>query len=256
MKMTEDKNIVLPDGWTSLRSLTAARIALGRTGVSLPLNEVLQFKLAHALARDAVFSKLDINMLQAHLSGLHLPSVMLQSEATDRHLYLQRPDLGRKLNEASRQQLSSVKNNSHDVCICLADGLSADAVNHHAIPVLEALCKALSKQKFHLAPVCIVEGGRVAIGDDIGSILQASVLIMLIGERPGLSSPHSLGAYLTYAPQAGLTDERRNCVSNIRPEGLSYEEAAVKILYLVGEMMRLRISGVEVKDNMDKGLPA
>ena len=216
--MSEEHNIV-PDSWNALRSLTTARIALGRTGVSLPLSEVLRFKMAHAHARDAVFSKLDIHHLQSGLSTLNLPSVVVQSEAIDRHIYLQRPDLGRRVSATSYSSLSSLKSISCDVCICLADGLSADAINQHAIPVLKPLCTELSKQNIRLAPVCIVEGGRVAIGDEIGSLLQASVLIMLIGERPGLSSPHSMGAYLTYAPQAGLTDERRNCVSNIRPEG-------------------------------------
>lgn len=253
--MSEEHNMA-PDSWNALRAFTTARIALGRTGVSLSLKEVLRFKMAHAHARDAVFSKLDIHHLQTSLSALTLPSVVVQSEATDRHVYLQRPDFGRKLSTASHSFLSSLKGISYDVCICLADGLSADAINRHAIPVLEPLCTELAKQGIRTAPVCIVEGGRVAIGDEIGSVLQASVLVMLIGERPGLSSPHSMGAYLTYAPQAGLTDERRNCVSNIRPEGFGYNEAAAKILYLVTEMVRLQTSGIALKDNTGNGLPA
>ncbi len=252
--MDEDKNIVIKNNWFSLQHYTNARIALGRTGVSLPTQELLRFKMAHAHARDAVFSLLDKEALLNGLNRLQVPFVLLQSKATDRQVYLQRPDWGRRLNEASAKQLSLLANEQCDVCISLADGLSAEAINRHAIPVMDLLITRLHEHNFRIAPVCLVEGGRVAISDEIGSLLKANLSLVLIGERPGLSSPDSMSAYLTYAPQIGLTDERRNCVSNIRPEGLVYEEAVDKIVYLIREAMRLQLSGIGLKDNESKGL--
>jgi ethanolamine ammonia-lyase small subunit len=228
---------------------------LGRTGVSLPLQEVLQFKMAHAHARDAVFSLLNIDSLIQQLAALQLPAIALTSCATDKHIYLQRPDLGRRLRPSSQQYLSSLKNDKCDIAVVLADGLSAEAINQHAVPVITSLFAKFGVHSWRTAPVCLVEGGRVAIGDEIGSVLQARLSLVLIGERPGLSSPNSMSAYLTYAPQMGLTDERRNCVSNIRPEGLGYEEAAEKMYYLISEAFRLQLSGVGLKDNTVVGLP-
>ena len=247
-------DIVVPDRWASLRQFTDARIALGRSGVSMPVSETLKLKMAHAHAKDAVFSVLNKSEISNQLNELQLPFVFLQSKAINRHVYLQRPDLGRRLSESATETLKALQSNDFDVCITLADGLSAEAVNQHAIPVITLLKKLFQQKALRLAPVCIVEEGRVAVSDDTGSLLNTKLSLVFIGERPGLSSPDSLGAYLTYAPQVGLTDERRNCVSNIRPQGLRYEEAANIIFYLVKESLQLQISGVALKDNSGKAL--
>jgi ethanolamine ammonia-lyase small subunit len=237
------------DNWQALKALTTARIALGRTGRAIPLKEVLAFKLAHAHARDAVYSVLEEKELQAASAQFRLPVYRLRSKAGERNTYLQRPDLGRQLDAASKQLLQEAANAPADVALILADGLSATAVNRHAVPVLQILIPLLRQSGFSLTPLSIVRGGRVAIGDETGALLNAKFSLVLIGERPGLSSPDSLGAYLTYQPAVGLTDESRNCVSNIRPEGLGYQNAAEKIFYLIGESFRLQYSGVALKDN-------
>ncbi|MRG47162.1 ethanolamine ammonia-lyase subunit EutC [Chitinophaga sp. SYP-B3965] len=230
--------MIIDDPWHELKAFTAARIALGRTGSAMPLQEVLRFKLAHAHARDAVYSSLDIDAL-GEVNLLH-------SKAADRAEYLQRPDKGRQLNENSRLSLTPV---NADLAIILVDGLSATAINHHAIPVLDYLYPMLQAKKISLAPVQLVEQGRVAIGDEIGELLKVKLILVLIGERPGLTSPDSLGAYLTWQPRSGLTDEARNCISNIRPEGLPYKLAAEKMYYLIHEALRLQLTGVMLKDN-------
>jgi ethanolamine ammonia-lyase small subunit len=237
------------DDWLPLRSFTPARIALGRTGVSIPLKENLAFRLAHAHARDAVFSVLEMDRIAEELKNFQLPVLRLQTECTGRTEYLQRPDLGRLLNEVSRQRVSDYQNRSFDIAILLADGLSATAINKHAIPLLCLLIPLLRQASISIAPISIIENGRVAVGDEVGSLLRADISLILIGERPGLSSPDSMSAYLTWQPAIGLTDERRNCISNIRPEGLTYALAAEKLLYLLKEMCRLQISGVQLKDN-------
>lgn len=238
-----------PDPWHSLKDYTDARIALGHTGGAIPLKEVLQFKLAFAHAKDAVYSELDWPKLEQRLEQLALPYLRLHSRASSRSVYLQRPDWGRSLNEASTARLKEIPSSETDVAIVLADGLSATAINQHALPLLQRLLPLLQKANYCVAPICIVEQARVAIGDEIGHLLGSKLVIVLIGERPGLSSPYSMGAYLTYAPIQGLTDERRNCVSNIRPEGLTYEIACQKIFYLIQASLRLQLSGVELKDN-------
>lgn len=235
------------DPWHGLRKFTNARIALGRTGVSIPTKENLQFKIAHAFARDAVFAVMDVGALQDGLEELH-PFMSLHSQAADRHQYVQRPDLGRKLNEASIDYVSSFAG-TYDVCINVADGLSATAINHHALPLLSILIPKLKDAVYRLSPVCLIEQGRVAISDETGMSIGARVSLILIGERPGLSSPDSMGAYLTYEPAIGNTDEKRNCISNIGPGGLHYEAAADKLLYLISESLRLQLSGVQLKDN-------
>lgn len=244
-------NGVSADPWASLRAFTPARIALGRTGTAIPLQEVLQFRMAHAHARDAVYSILDIEALLAQLQKLQLPVNLLHSQAAGRHEYLQRPDKGRKLDQASAGSLTSIAGDAaqNAVAIILADGLSATAINKHAIPLLEIVLPMLQQANIAVAPLSIVEQGRVAIGDEIGSLLKATLAVVLIGERPGLSSPDSLGVYLTYKPQPGLTDEARNCISNIRPEGLSYQMAAAKLFYLIQESFRLQLSGISLKDS-------
>jgi ethanolamine ammonia-lyase small subunit len=254
--MSELRSFPNPDGvvddpWSSLREFTAARIALGRTGTSLPLKPALEFRLAHAMARQAVYSTLDIDTLIPELEALQLPVKLLHSEAQDRAHYLQRPDLGRRLSEASRCELQSAVtgNAGFDLAFGVADGLSATAVNRHAVPLLSHTLQALKGEGWRMAPVSLVQQGRVAIGDEIGVLLNARLVIMLIGERPGLSSTDSLGIYITYAPRVGNTDELRNCISNIRPEGLSGEAAAIKLVYLIRESFRLKLSGVNLKDN-------
>lgn len=243
-----------PDPWASLQRFTAARIALGRTGVSIPLSESLGFRLAHAHARDAVYSSLDMAALQQSLYTFGLPMLPLQSQATSRQQYLQRPDLGRRLNEASRTQLSASRTpQAHDIAFILADGLSAMAVNTHAPALLTLLLPALLADGYTLAPLSFVEHGRVAISDEIGSLLQARIAVILIGERPGLTSPDSLGIYSTYQPVVGLTDDSRNCISNVRPAGLSYAAAAHKLRYLIRESLRLKLSGVALKDLSEPG---
>lgn len=241
------------DPWSSLRSLTSARIALGRSGSSVPLNESLNFKLAHANARDAVYSILSIDDLTAGLSSFNIPIHKLHSRAFYRQEYLQRPDLGRRLNEVSAEHLKSldIKQDS-DVALILADGLSATAINRHSNPVLSQLVAKLRADNISMAPITIVEHGRVAISDEIGALLKVKVAVIFIGERPGLSAYDSMGVYLTYNPQVGLTDDSRNCVANIRPEGLSYGLASEKVFHLVKESLRLKISGVMLKENANQ----
>ena len=232
----------------ALQEFTSARIAIGRVGTSIPLKQSLEFKLAHAHARDAVYSELDTNNLTDTLKEFDLPVLHLHSRVNDRRQYLQRPDLGRRLNDGSLDLLLDHRPQT-DIAIILADGLSATAVNENAVGLLQALIPQLLAAGFKLAPISIVEQGRVAIGDDIGHGLKAKLSLVLIGERPGLSSADSLGAYLTYNPKPGLTDEMRNCISNIRPGGLIYKKAAKKIFYLVTEAFKRKLSGVDLKDN-------
>lgn len=232
----------------ALQEFTSARIAIGRVGTSIPLKQSLEFKLAHAHARDAVYSELDIDKLINSLKHFELPFLQLHSQVTHRRQYLQRPDLGRKLNQASLNQLHD-HITENDVAIMVVDGLSATAVNENTKGLLDALIPLLTAAGFKLAPISLVEQGRVAIGDDIGYGLNAKLSLILIGERPGLSAADSLGAYLTYNPKPGLTDESRNCVSNIRPKGLTYKKAAKKIFYLISEAFKRQLSGVELKDN-------
>jgi ethanolamine ammonia-lyase small subunit len=240
-----------PDPWAALQAFTAARIALGRTGTSVPLREALAFRLAHAHARDAVYSALATGPLLAGLQALQVPAVQVHSRAGNRTEYLQRPDWGRQLDEASKTQLTELAGPETDLAIVLADGLSATAINDHALPLLALLLPQLRATGLRLAPVVLAEQARVALGDDVGHRLRTRLVLVLIGERPGLSSPNSLGAYSTYAPRPGLTDEARNCVSNIRPEGLPYPAAAGRLFYLLHEALRRQLSGVALKDESD-----
>lgn len=244
----ENLPVVISDSWESLKEYTAARIALGRAGDSIPMRETLEFKLAHAHARDAVYSTLNSERLNTELRFLDLPLFHLHSRATTRQIYLQRPDLGRLLDD---QSASMVNKNiiPSDICIILADGLSANAINNNAVQLLSVLIPLLKAMNYRLSPICLAEQARVAIADPIAYGLQSKLSIILIGERPGLSSADSIGAYLTYNPQPGLTDESRNCVSNIRQDGLPFKLAAEKIFYLVQEAFRRKLSGVDLKDN-------
>ena len=233
--------------WQALRAHTAARIALGRRGVSVPTRAQLAFQLAHAQARDAVHLALDGEALASTLAAQGQASVHLHSAAATRADYLQRPDLGRRLDDASRARLAA-GTTGVDLALVAADGLSALAVQRHAAPFLAALRERLALEAWTLSPVHIVAQGRVAIGDEVGELIKARAVLVLIGERPGLSSPDSLGLYLTWAPKAGLLDERRNCISNVRPEGLAYAPAAYRLHYLLSQAFSRQLSGVDLKD--------
>lgn len=241
------KQIVRADNWEALREFTDARIALGRTGTSIPLKHELAFKLAHAHARDAIHSIMDIDALLTGLRLFDLPMLVLSSQATNRAEYLKRPDLGRLPAEASMTTVAEFASPG-DLAIVIADGLSATAINRNVIPLLSILIPKLKAAGCSLCPLSLVQQGRVAIGDPIAAGLEAKQVLVLIGERPGLSSPDSVGAYLTYQPKPGLTDESRNCVSNIRPQGLSFERAAETIFFLITESLRRKISGTQLKN--------
>ena len=256
-KQHKDMGKVVHNPWRELRRFTDARIGLGRAGISLPTNEMLAFQLSHAQARDAVNFPLDFAALSEQLQPFGTAVLHLHSQAVDRSHYLQRPDLGRKLDIASRDKLTDFMSNGsagaqhqHDIAITIVDGLSSLAVQKNATAFIKQLLVLLNEQPqaWRLAPFTLVEQGRVAIGDDIGQLLNAKVVVVLIGERPGLSSPDSLGLYLTWQPKAGLNDACRNCISNIRPAGLSYQDAAQRTLYLLQEARRLNLSGVGLKD--------
>ncbi|WP_421737156.1 ethanolamine ammonia-lyase subunit EutC [Caulobacter sp.] len=245
---------VPPDPWTALRRHTTARIALGRTGASLPTHEVLAFALAHAQARDAVHTAFQAGEVSEAIEALGLPTLPVESAAPDRATYLRRPDLGRRLSAASRDLLTARSHKPADLAIVVADGLSSTAVHAHAAPLIAALLPLVRAEGWSLAPVAVAHQARVALGDEVGQILGARLVLLLVGERPGLSSPDSLGAYLTFAPRVGLTDAARNCVSNIRGEGLSYPQAAAKLVWLAREALRLGESGVALKDESDTAL--
>jgi ethanolamine ammonia-lyase small subunit len=230
-----------------LRALTPARVGLGRTGVSLETRDLLDFQRAHAQARDAVHARLAYGALAAKLAEISRGAVLrLHSAAADRATYLQRPDLGRTLDEAGRSTLADLPRSvSWELALIVADGLSALAVERHVVSLLKELLPQLAG--WRLAPLCVVEQGRVAIGDEIGLALGAKISVMLIGERPGLSSPDSLGAYITWVPKPGRTDAERNCISNIRAEGLSYVQAAAQLVDTMTKARARQLSGVALK---------
>lgn len=234
--------------WDDLRSLTSARVALGRTGVSLPTREVLRFGHAHALARDAVHAGLDVSGLASAIQALGLATCEVASAAGDRATYLRRPDLGRRLSPASRDQLRALRTDASDIAILVADGLSATAVHANAAALLAALLSRMRERGWSLAPAVIATQARVALGDEVGALLQVRLVLMLIGERPGLSAPDSLGAYLTFGPRPGRRDNERNCVSNIRAAGLVPMRAADNLVWLIAEALRRGETGVALKD--------
>jgi ethanolamine ammonia-lyase small subunit len=232
----------MKDPIATLRRFTPARIALGRAGSGLPTGELLAFGLAHARARDAVHAELNVEGMVSAFRSMNLPVQVVKSQAPDRATYLRRPDLGRRLSEEAI--LSETRN---PIALVVADGLSALAVERHAVPLIRALI-ALAPQRWAAAPAAIALQGRVALGDAIGERLGAQLVVVLIGERPGLSSPDSLGAYLTFAPRVGRSDAERNCVSNIRPEGLGYEAAARRIDWIAAAALARGLTGVALKD--------
>lgn len=237
------------DPFARFRSVTRARIGLGRAGDSLPIRAVLDFQLAHARARDAVHGHVDFAAMAARL-GKTLPIARLRSRAADRSIYLARPDLGRRVDPAG---LATVQKGDWDVAFVIADGLSAAAVEAHAEIVLSACLRRLGDLK--VAPIVLGEQARVAFGDEVGEALGARVIVVLIGERPGLSVPDSLGAYLTFGPKVGRRDSERNCISNIHADGLPHETAADKIVWLIREALRLGLTGVDLKEDLG-GVPA
>ncbi len=227
----------------ALRSYTPARVGLQRTGVSLATGPLLDFQLAHARARDAVHGAIDVRMLCDELRRSDLPALALETKAGDRATYLRRPDLGRSLSKESAALLTPEE---YDVVFVIADGLSALAVERHALRLLREILPLIAGCR--LAPVCVVEQGRVAVGDAIGEALHAALAVVLIGERPGLSSPDSLGVYITWKPKPGRKDAERNCISNVREEGLGYAAAAGRLHYYIREASRRKMTGLELKD--------
>jgi ethanolamine ammonia-lyase small subunit len=237
------------DSWHRLREVTPARIALGRTGGSVPTRELLDFQLAHALARDAVHQPFEPARLEAELAALGHPVVHARSAAPDRRAYLIRPDLGRRLEDASATQLAACRPPGEvDLSITLSDGLSASAAHRQIAPLLGRLLPLMRRSGLSVAPLVVVPLARVAIQDEVGTLQNARAAMILLGERPGLGSPDSLGAYLVFGPRAGRTDADRNCVSNIRPEGVAPAAAAELIEYLITQAMARRLSGVGLKD--------
>ncbi|SNS72843.1 Ethanolamine ammonia-lyase light chain [Noviherbaspirillum humi] len=244
--MSKPRAPVTGDPWRALRLRTPARIGLGRAGASLPTREVLAFGMAHAQARDAVHEALDVDDLMPKLQALGFPAVRVRSRARDRAAYLMRPDLGRRLDADCVPLLQALPSHAR-LAIVLADGLSAQAVQRHALPLLMLLRQQLGDE-WNPLPVVVAEQGRVALGDEVGELLAAQLIAVFIGERPGLSSPDSLGVYLTFQPRIGRRDSERNCVSNIRPEGLAYTDAARTLGFLVTAALRLGLTGVGLAD--------
>lgn len=244
---------VTPMPWTDWRRSTPARIALGRAGVAIPTDETLRFGLAHAMARDAIHTPLDTAALQATLEQAGHGVLQVRSQAADRTEYLRRPDLGRRLAPADAQrlrELAAAAGPAPELCVVVGDGLSSLAVQRHAAPLLAALLPRLAPG-WRLAPVVLVQQARVAVADEVGEALGARLSVILIGERPGLSSPDSLGIYLTHDPRVGRNDAQRNCISNVRPEGLHYPQAAHKLAWLIRQALQRGLSGVALKDDSE-----
>lgn len=240
------------DAWAGLRRFTAARIALGRTGDGLPTARLLEFQAAHAQARDAVHQPFDAEALADQLCSQ--PNLTVRSQAPDRATYLQRPDLGRQLHPDDATALTAMRcaggqgHDGYDGVIVMADGLSARALHDHGGALLHVLLPHLAG--WELAPIVIARQGRVALGDAVAAALNARMVLMLIGERPGLTAADSIGAYLTFAPKPGITrDAERNCVSNIRPDGLPLAAAADTIAFLMKEARRLKLTGIGLKED-------
>ncbi len=242
---------VIQNPWRSLRQFTPARIALGRTGHSLPTNELLNFQLAHAQARDAVYTEFDPTSLARQLEEKGYSTVQVHSQAVNRATFLQRPDLGRRLSLQSGQLLKeyAVQNKqTSGLVFVLGDGLSAQAIHRHAVPVLDLTAKALKEAGWTIGPVVIANQARVALGDEIGHLLGAEQVAILIGERPGLTTADSLSIYLTYNPYVGRLESERNCISNVRPEGLVYEAASSSLVNLINRAHLFKFSGVRLRE--------
>ncbi|MCK0198567.1 ethanolamine ammonia-lyase subunit EutC [Ancylobacter sp. 6x-1] len=263
-----DQPSVQRDSWRRLAAMTPARIALGRAGAGLPTSEVLRFSLAHAQARDAVHAPFDASEVEAGLAGLGFPTLAVTSAASGRDIYLRRPDLGRRLSDESRAALAdwralagrgapeNAPDLAPDLAIVVADGLSSTAIHVQVVPFLQAFRARIAEHGWRVAPVVVASQARVALGDEVGALLGARAVVVLVGERPGLSSPDSLGLYLTFDPKVGRTDAERNCISNVRGEGLSHAHAAFKLSWLLKEALARRLTGVNLKDESDDLLVA
>lgn len=257
------EEIITQNPWHTLKEFTDARIALGRAGVSLPTQPALNFQFSHAQAIDAVHNPLDIMSLidngtkQNVFRDSH-PPLVLHSQAHDRTCYLQRPDLGRCLNHESRETLNKIPPRKYDLSIVIADGLSSIAIRNNALKLVHSIFSEILMSKvenslsWDIAPISIVQQGRVAIGDEIGELLNADMVLVLIGERPGLSSPDSLGMYLTWQPKVGLSDVHRNCISNVREGGLPIDQAINKLSYLMRQARKAKMSGVRLKERANE----
>jgi ethanolamine ammonia-lyase small subunit len=243
-------SVPVDDPWSRMRAATPARIALPRAGCAIATPAHLAFQLAHARARDAVHAPFDPDALLDALRERGLPALKLHSAAGDRATYLARPDLGRRLDAISRRAVEAAPRDCN-LAFVIADGLSAQAAAH-ALPMIDRSLPTLHRDGWRIGPVSVVAQGRVAIGDEIGEILAAALVCVLIGERPGLTSPDSLGAYLTWQPRVGRTDAERNCLSNIRPAGMAFEEASARLFYLCGQARLRRCTGVTLKDETPK----
>ena len=245
----DNESTIALDPWHSLKQFTPARIALGRAGMSLPTRACLDFQLAHALARDAVNISLDFAGLEQRLNVQGYQTLTLQTQAENQSVYLQRPDLGRLLSASAMECLQHTAPIPFDAVVVVADGLSSTAIEHHAEPFLSLLLPELQQKGYRLPPLCLVKHGRVAIGDAIAEHYAASLCIVLIGRSSGLSSPDSMGIYFTYQARSRIsTDAERNCISNIHNNGLSYQQALKKLLFLIDEAEKLQLSGVNLKD--------
>lgn len=247
----ETKDTQRRDPWTDLKQFTDARIAIGRTGCSILTDEYLKFSLAHARACDTIKMPFDRQMVRKRLEDMGLDVVFAESAATNRDVFIRRPDLGRKLGEVSRERLKKMKYPGADVLIVIGDGLSSKAVHKQAVPLIRNFLPYMKELGLSVGPIVLAKQSRVALGDDIAEVMNCGLVAMLIGERPGLSSPDSLGVYMTYKPYAGRLESERNCISNIRPEGLSYERAAFKLAWLVETAYDRGISGTALKDKSD-----
>jgi len=239
------------DPWAGLRSFTQARIAQGQCGSGLPTKALLDFQLCHAAARDAVLKPWRPESSAASLEATGHHHLILSTKVLTREQYLLRPDDGRSLSHESQHLLESMSLPPVDIALILTNGLSSTAAQTHGVPLIEEIHRRFIERGFVVAPIILIENGRVAVADKIGSLMNARLSVILVGERPGLSAADSLGAYLTFAPRVGRSDAERNCISNIRPpDGLSFEEAANKILYLTSEALRRGLTGVHLKDDM------
>lgn len=243
-----------PDAWDDLRQHTKARIALGRAGASIPTQELLDFRLAHARARDAVHSPFDAEELSERISKLGIACHLANTQARDKQEYLLRPDLGRRLDEPSCAALQKL-HGVFDLSVIVSNGLSAAAVRQNAVKLISHIIPLAQSLNLRMAPLVIVRNGRVAVQDEIGQILGAKVALIALGERPGLGSAESLGLYFVYSPQLGRKDADRNCISNVRDGGLSPDLAASKVLHLIRQSLNLGISGVHLKDD-GESIPA
>jgi ethanolamine ammonia-lyase small subunit len=247
----DTKQFAERDPWEELKQFTDARIALGRTGSSVLTDDYLKFSLAHARARDTIKLPFQRDKIADQLKTMGLDTIYVESSAVSRDIFIRRPDLGRRLSFESREKLKNMNYPGSDVLLVIGDGLSSKAVHKQAIPLVRQFMPYMKELGLSVGPIVLARQSRVALGDDIAEMMHCGLVAMLIGERPGLSSPDSLGVYMTYKPYFGRLESERNCISNIRPEGLSYEKAAFKLAWLVEAAYDMQKSGTALKDESD-----